>query len=203
MCFSGDEILMDSMATLGPIDPQINGVPAHSILKAFEKLEERLKNEGPKALTAYMPLIMKYDLHIFEICKNAQDLSKELAINWLSNYMLKCSKDDERINKIVNFFTDTELHKSHGRSIDRETANAKDLNVKKVEEIEGFADLVRGLYNQYEMWFDKTNFYKMYENARGINWGRQAKSVTFQLPIAPPSGFPIPQPGSPEPSENV
>jgi len=178
MCFSGDEILMDSMATLGPIDPQINGVPAHSILKAFEKLEERLKNEGP-------------------------DLSKELAINWLSNYMLKCSKDDERINKIVNFFTDTELHKSHGRSIDRETANAKDLNVKKVEEIEGFADLVRGLYNQYEMWFDKTNFYKMYENARGINWGRQAKSVTFQLPIAPPSGFPIPQPGSPEPSENV
>ena len=75
ICFSGDEVVMGPLGTLGPIDPQINGVPARAILRAFENLEARLKNEGPRALTAYMPLISKYDLHILEICKSAQELS--------------------------------------------------------------------------------------------------------------------------------
>ncbi|MEI9479391.1 MAG: hypothetical protein WCO26_22855, partial [Deltaproteobacteria bacterium] len=78
MCFSADQLIMDPISTLGPIDPQINGVPARAILRAFESLEARLREEGPKALTAYMPLISKYDLHLFEICKSAQDLSEEL-----------------------------------------------------------------------------------------------------------------------------
>ena len=57
ICFSGDEIVMGSLATLGPIDPQINGVPARAILRAFETIEKRLKEKGPRALTAYIPLI--------------------------------------------------------------------------------------------------------------------------------------------------
>jgi len=72
ICFSGDEIVMGSRGTLGPIDPQINGVPARAILRAFENLEGRLKVEGPRALTAYMPLISKYDLHMLEICTKAR-----------------------------------------------------------------------------------------------------------------------------------
>jgi len=200
ICFSGNEIIMDSLGTLGPIDPQINGVPARAILRAFETIEKRLKEEGPRALTAYMPLISKYDLHMLEICKSAQDLSKELARNWLSTYMLKCTEDDPRVTTIVDFFLNYDEHKSHGRSIDRGKAAEVGLEVTNLEEIEGLADLVRSLYNQYELWFDKTSFYKVFENARGINWGRQTQAVTIQLPHLVPSGMPqpAPQPGPPE-----
>lgn len=202
MCFSADEIIMDSLATLGPIDPQINGVPARAILRAFEAIEKRLKEEGPRALTAYMPLISKYDLHILEICKSAQELSKELARNWLSTYMLKCPDNDSHLAEIVNFFSDYDIHKSHGRSIDR--GKARELLGPKViinvEEIEGLAELVRSLHNQYELFFDKAPFYKVFENAHGINWGRQAQMVTVQLPVSVPPGMPqpAPQPGPPE-----
>jgi hypothetical protein len=189
---------MDSLATLGPIDPQINGIPARAILRAFETIEERLKKEGPRALTAYMPLISKYDLHILEICKSAQELSKELARNWLSTYMLKCSEDDPRVTEIVDFFSNYDIHKSHGRSIDRRKARELGLKVIYGEEIEGLADLVRSLYNQYELWFDKTSFYKVFENAWGINWGRQIQAVTLQLPVSPGVPQPAPQPGPPE-----
>jgi hypothetical protein len=200
ICFSGNEIIMDSLATLGPIDPQINGVPARAILRAFETVEKRLKEEGPRALTAYMPLISKYDLHILEICKSAQDLSKELALDWLSTYMFKCTEGDPLVTKIVDFFLNYDEHKSHGRSIDRAKANEVGLKVTKLEEIEGLADLVRSLYNQYELWFEKTPFYKVFENARGINWGRQTQAVTIQLPhLFPPSmPQPAPQPGPPK-----
>ena len=155
---------MGPLGTLGPIDPQINGVPARAILRAFENLEARLKNEGPRALTAYMPLISKYDLHILEICKSAQELSEELARTWLSTYMLKCPPEDEAVTTVVDFF------KSY----------------------DALADLLQSLLNQYELWFDKTSFYKMFEDARGTNWGRQIQSMTIQLPLGGPPTAPQP-----------
>lgn len=38
MCFSGNEIQMLPEGTLGPIDPQLNGIPARAILRSFETL---------------------------------------------------------------------------------------------------------------------------------------------------------------------
>ncbi len=200
ICFSGDEIIMDSRATLGPIDPQINGVPARTIQRAFETIEERLKKEGPRALTAYMPLLSKYDLHILEICKSAQELSRELAQSWLSAYMFKTSEDDPRVGKCVEFFSDYDIHKSHGRSISREKARELNIHVSDVEKVEGLADLVRSLYNQYELWFDMTPFYKLFKNGWGINWGRQTQAIKVQFPVIFPPGMPqpVPQPGPPE-----
>lgn len=199
ICFSGDEIIMDEPGTLGPIDPQINGIPARAILRAFETIEERLVKEGPRALAAYMPLIAKYDLHILELCKSAESLSKELAGNWLSYYMLKCEESDPRVNAIVDFFSNFDNQKSHARSIDRRTAKKLGLSIVNVEDIKGLHDLVRSLSNQYEHAFDATPFIKMFENAHGIGWGRQAAELTVQLPVLVPPGSPqpVPKPGSP------
>ena len=136
------------------------------------------------------------------MCKSAQDLSQELASVWLSTYMLRCDAADARVSGIVDYFSDYDRHKSHGRSIDREQARALGLKVVKLEDIPDITGLVRSLYNQYEHFFQKTPFYKLYENAHGINWGRQAKEITFQLPIAVPRQVPVPvpQPGSPKDS---
>jgi len=194
LCFSGEEIIMGSAATLGPIDPQINGIPARAILRAFEEVEKRLKNEGPQALPAYMPLLSKYDLHILEICKSAQELSKELARTWLSTYMLKLPEDHPTISAIVDFFSDYDIHKSHGRSIDRQKILEMGLQERNAETIEGLADLTRSLKNQYELFFDKSPFYKVFENSRGIGWGRQSQEVTLQFPVPTP----MPQPGPPQ-----
>lgn len=175
LSFSGDEILMGNISTLGPIDPQIGGVPAKLILKGFTNVQELLE-DNPTSITAYMPLLEKYDLPILEFCKTAQKLSRELAMNWLSKYMFKCSKDDEEIKEIVKFFCDYDTHKSHGRSIDFKKAEELKLKVKNLEEME-IGDLVYSLFNQYELWFWNTSFYKIYENSRGVNWGRQSRAL--------------------------
>jgi len=202
ICFSGNEIAMDSLATLGPIDPQLDGIPVHTILRAFETIEKRLKKEGPESLTAYMPLIAKYDLHIFEMCRAAQKLTEELAREWLSTYMLKCGKEDQLVTQIVSDFTNFDIQMSHARSIDRRKAKEVGLKVKDLEQCEaGLLDLVRSLGNQYELWFDKTPFFKLYENAHGICWGRQATTVTIPVPPLP-SGE-IPQQVSPQPQPSA
>lgn len=200
MCLAGNQIIMDSTATLGPIDPQYRGIPARAILRAFDWVKEQLKIEGPSALTAYMPLLSKYQLHELEVCKSAEELSTELAGMWLSKYMFGCDRADPRVTEIVSYLASYDLHKSHARGIDRKTAHTLGLNVLNIEQIDGLSDLVRSLRNQYAFWFDKTAFYKMFENAREINWGRQAQQLVLQLP---PGQIPIdnpqpePQPGPP------
>jgi hypothetical protein len=170
MCFAGDEIIMDSLSTLGPIDPQINGVPVRAILRSFERLEQRLKDEGPQGITAYLPLLQKYDLHILEICRSAEELAVELAGSWLAQYMLK---GNPGIEEIVNYFASYDINKSHARGVTRQIARKVGLNIVNAEDIPGLADLIRSLRSQYDIFFDKTPFYKLYEDARGTNWGRQ------------------------------
>lgn len=191
MCLSGDEIIMTSPGTLGPIDPQIDGVPARAILRAFENIEERLVKEGPRALAVYMPLLAKYDLHVLELCRSAEDLSEELAVNWLSSYMLKCAKEDQRVGAIVKAFSSFDENKSHGRSIDRQKAKALGLNIVNVEEVEGLHDLVRSLANQYVFWFNKSPFIKNFESAGGMSWGEQVQLVQMQQPVVIPPTQPV------------
>ena len=204
MAFSGDQIIMDNLGTLGPIDPQINGIPARAILRAFEEVEKRLKEEGPSGLTAYMPLLSKYDLHTLEICKSAQKLSKELAQLWLSKYSLRRQIDDAKVVELVEYFGNYDEHKSHGRSIGRDKARELGLPITYTEDVAGLFDLVRSLRNQYELFFEKTPFFKLFEDGRGTAWGRQAQQITFQIPMIPgmpfPGAQPAPQPGPPTPT---
>jgi hypothetical protein len=200
MAFAGDEIVMTSVATLGPVDPQIAGIPARAILRAFERIEKRLAEEGPRALTAYLPLLSKYDLHILEMCRSAEELSLELTRKWLASYMFRCDATDTRLDTVSEFFASYDLHKSHGRGISRETARGLGLAVRNIEEFDDLPALFRSLYNQYELWFEQTPGYKCYENAHGISWGRNAQQITVQLPTpgAPGApGGPAPQPGPP------
>ncbi|MHC6202088.1 SDH family Clp fold serine proteinase [Breznakiellaceae bacterium SP9] len=183
MCLSANEIIMHSQGTLGPIDPQINGIPAYAILKSFEEVENRLKAEGPASLTAYMPLIAKYDLHLFNICRNAQKLSEELANQYLKDYMFSTKeKTNDEIQEIVKFFMNHELHKSHGRSIDRNIAKEKGLVIVKSEETPGLDLLLLSLFNQYQFFLAQSPFYKLFENSRGVNWGRANQQI--QIPVS-------------------
>ena len=63
-------------------------MPAWSYLRGFSKVRELLEEKGPKALTAYIPLIEKYTLELLEQCEDAGNLSKELITTWLGEYLL-------------------------------------------------------------------------------------------------------------------
>lgn len=191
MCFSGDKIVMLDQGTLGPIDPQINGRPAYAILKSFEEIQEKLKKDGASGIAAYMPLIAKYDLTLLEICRNAQELSKELAEQYLTQYMFAGDAGAKgKIDEIVSFFLDYGIHKTHGRSIDRKTASERGLKIENAEDTDGLADLLLSLHNQYKFFLSRSNFIKLYENTRGVNWGIQEPVIQMpQMPALPRQFF--------------
>jgi|SRR5579872_280377 len=168
--------------------------------RAFETVEKRLTAEGPRALTAYMPLLSKYDLHTLELCKSAEELSRELAGRWAKRIRTQVRRGRRAGQDRGRVFGDYDHQKSHGRSISREKARGLGLPVTFTEDVPGLFDLVRSLRNQYEFFLEKTPFYKVFEDARGTAWGRHTQSVTLQIPIplpGAPQPSPTPQPGPP------
>src|SRR5207248_2714548 len=111
-------IILHSSATLGPIDPQLNGMPARSIRRGFDKVRDLLKEEGPDALPAYIPLIEKHSLEILELCDDSLQLSKDLVTEWLGTYMFAGNVGaSDTISRAVEFFSSYDMHKTHSRPL--------------------------------------------------------------------------------------
>jgi len=179
LALSGDSVTLHPSATLGPIDPQINGAPARSIKRGFEKVKETVKQEGPESLPAYIPLIEKYSIELLEQCEDALNLSKILVTSWLKQYMLKDKKDnDEAIDTIVNFFADYDTHLTHSRPLVLSKIQTFGLNI--VQSSGELSDLLWEAHLLIDGFFECSFFAKLFENAHGISWGRQGAPAVVQ-----------------------
>ncbi len=203
LSLSGDQILIDDRSTLGPIDPQIlisspNGptmaVPTQDILDAFKELRKTLKKEGAGVLPAYYPMIIKYDLHIFEICKKAQRLSTTLVQNWLQRFMFKNDpKRKQKGSKITKRFADRRKNLSHSRSLGVTELKQLGLQIDDLRNTPNLRGTVWELYCLIELFFDRTTAIKLFENSRGVSWSRN-----FQQFISIPLSAPQPPPQMPQ-----
>ena len=181
LALSGNEVILHPCASLGPIDPQINGVPARAIRKGFERVRDLLKEEGPEALPAYIPLIEKHSLEILEICQDAEHLAQELVRDWLKRYMFK--EDESKIDIIeeaVSFFSSYDSHKIHSRPLFYE--KIKDLELKITVAESPLRELMREAYIWVSGWFSISPMVKLFENSKGLSWGQ---NFVIQ-PVGPP-----------------
>ena len=171
LALSGDSITIHPSATLGPIDPQLNGTPARSIKRGFEKVRDILKEEGPEALPAYIPLIEKYTLDLLELCEDSEKLSKELVTEWLCQYMFKGEKSEEDVKETVDYFSDYDTHLLHSRPLLYK--KIKDFGLQ-IELAQGaLQELIWEAYIMLNGFFNISHFVKLYENAKGVSWGKQ------------------------------
>jgi Serine dehydrogenase proteinase len=181
LALSGDSITLHPSATLGPIDPQINGTPARSIKRGFDKVKEIIKTEGPEALPAYIPLIEKYSLDLLEICEDSEKLSKELVSNWITDFMLKGKeKHQGQVKDSVEYFSDYDTHLLHSRPLVISKLKKFDLNIYQSED--PLTELIWEAYVHINGFFGLTAFVKLYENRYGVSWGTQFQQMVIQPP---------------------
>lgn len=204
IALSGNIVLMDDRSALGPIDPQVlwqdpnTGakyfVPTQTIIDGFERARKALKTDSD-SFQAYLPMLSKLDLHIFEICENAEKLSRQLAQTWLNNYMFKGHRDAKRrALKAAKFLSDHRRRLSHRRGITIEAAQ-KILNVFDMRQDSKLRDLIWELYCAVEFFIDQTDTAKFYENGYGASWRRRyavSQQLAIQLPVPPPTQPPSP-----------
>jgi hypothetical protein len=213
---SADCLVLDDTSALGPIDPQIvirdpqtgqqMAVPTQAIMDGFRNAKDAVKQD-PDTLGIYLPLLNKLDLHLFEICKNAEELSKSLVREWLKAYLLKGESDIEaRAEEVTNYLSSQKDRLSHGRPITlgaiKEVLKIK--NVLDLREDLILRPLITELWAEIEWFVENSNTVKFFENAYGVAFRRQfqIQQVGFQIPLMPmPPGTPpapgaTPQPGA-------
>ncbi|MFH1781603.1 MAG: hypothetical protein ABH835_03250, partial [Patescibacteria group bacterium] len=170
LALSGNSILLHPSATLGPIDPQINGIPARSIKRGFEKIKEKIAKEGPESLPAYIPLIEKYTIELLELCEDSEKLSKELVYDWIKEYMFENKKGmSSKIKKAVNYFSDYDKHLLHSRPLSLKKLQKFGLNIELADD--NLQELLWEAYILLNGFFNITPFVKLFETTNGVSWG--------------------------------
>jgi hypothetical protein len=86
------EIVMGKQSSLGPIDPQIGGMPAHGILEEFRQARESILAD-PSTIPLWQPILAQYDPTLVGDCQKAVDLSAEMVKEWLVTGMFSGTSD--------------------------------------------------------------------------------------------------------------
>jgi len=181
LALSGDSITLHPSATLGPIDPQINGIPARSIKKGFEKVKDLLTKEGPEALPAYIPLLEKYSLELLELCEDSEKLSRDLVSDWIRTFMMKGEEVYAgQIKEAVEFFSNYDTHLLHSRPLIFNKIQSLQLKIEQCDNKLG--ELIWEAYVLINGFFGLTPFVKLYENCHGISWGKIVQPLMIQPP---------------------
>ena len=82
------EIYMGKHSSLGPIDPQFGGVPAHGVIEEFKRATRDIK-ENPDTILVWQPILSKYPIAFIDRCEKAIEMVQQMVTSWLSTGMFE------------------------------------------------------------------------------------------------------------------
>lgn len=179
MAMSGDDILMEPVSSLGPIDAQITwqgkSFSAHAFLKGFEKIKEEVDKTN-KLNRAYIPMLQTISPGELQACENAQSFSKSPVSKWLQRYRFSrwethsdtgqpvtVEEKKARAEEIAAKLCDHSRWLTHGRSIKIDHLRDTRLIIIDYSEHKDLCEAIRRYHLLLRMTFDTTNIYKLFE----------------------------------------
>lgn len=124
------EIVMGKQSSLGPVDPQFNGIPAYNIKAEFEEARQDLST-NPQNANYWAIRLQQYPAAFLKNAVDAIGLTNALVENWLADNMLSKAPNPETKSKEItaslNNHEDTMAHARHF-SIDK----CQDIGLKIV-----------------------------------------------------------------------
>ncbi len=177
---SSREIIMGKHSNLGPIDPQVNGIPTHGIIEEFKRAFTEIQ-QNQAAVPLWQPIIAKYNPTLVGECEKAIEWSNEMVKEWLVTGMFIGETDaTDKADKVVAELGDHALTKSHSRHISIERAKSIGLKVVALEGDPGLQDAVLTVHHACIQTLEATPAIKIIENHNGIAY---IKNVTVNINI--------------------
>jgi len=161
------EIYMGKQSSIGPIDPQINGLPAHGIIEEFEQARKDIK-QNKANIPLWQPIINKYNPTLIGECQKALKWSKTMVKKWLKTGMFEGEDAEDKIDAIIKELSDHALNKSHNRHISLERAKEMGLKVKELENDDELQDKVLTVHHSTMLTLTHKPVIKIIENHKGV-----------------------------------
>jgi len=167
MACSCREILMARHSSIGPIDPQIRGVPAQGVLAEFKRAYNEIK-EDPMMQVIWAPILAQYSPTFLGNCENAIAWSEQFARQQLTeNMFYRARGAKKKVDQIIDALTAYDEVKLHERQIGYQEARSIGLKIKLLEDDQQLQDLVLTVHHCYGHTLGNTAAFKMIENHKG------------------------------------
>lgn len=166
------EIFMANHSNLGPIDPQLGGIPAYGVIEEFKRACEEVKKD-PTKISMWQAIIGKYMPTFLDQCQNAIDRGNEFVREQLEKNMFLGESDaKEKAKHIVGKLTDFKGNKGHDRPIHAQECLDMGLKIKSIEretiQTPGdFQDLVLTIHHCIMFSLSNSSRIKIIENHLG------------------------------------
>jgi hypothetical protein len=161
-------IYMARHSSIGPIDPQIRGIPAAGVLAEFKQAFEDISADPAKA-AVWQPILAQYSPTFLGVCANAITWSEQFAREQLSSNMFRGVRDKEaKIDRVIAALTDFSTVKLHERQIGYEEAKRIGLKINLLEDDQTLQDLVLTVHHCFVHTLMNTASFKVIENHRGV-----------------------------------
>lgn len=180
------EIIMGKQSNIGPFDPQINGTPSQAILEDLTRAATEM-NQDVKRAMLWQPILQKYDLGFFALCKNAIKMADEVVRKSLIECMFKDDpKAADKAAKIIATLGSHSETKTHARHIHKDEAKKLGLNIIDLEKDPQLQDAVLSLHHACVLTFEQTPAVKIIENDMG------KAHIRMLMPQPMLQSFPVP-----------
>jgi ClpP class serine protease len=179
------EILMGKQSNLGPIDPQVRGVPAYGVIREFKRAVKEIKKD-PASVAVWQTIIGKYHPTFLGQCSNAIQWSNDFVREQLAKVMFAGDTNSSRkAAKIAKQLADYRKHKTHGRHIHTDECKSMGLKVVEIESDQQLQDLVLTVHHCYMHALMNTGAIKIIENHLGARLIKQQITVAAPTPPNP------------------
>jgi hypothetical protein len=164
------EVWMGMHSSLGPIDPQVNGAPAHGIRDEFKKAAQAFK-DNPYGAEAWKPILTKYSPTLLGECDNAIEMAEKIVGDWLETGMLKGITDEQEKKKvrqqILDEFGSHAKSLNHGRHFNYDKVKAAGVVVQRLEDNKPLQDAVLSVHHAFVLTLSATHAIKIIQNNVG------------------------------------
>lgn len=174
---SSNRIVMGRHSSLGPVDPQIGGIPAHGVVEEFERAHAEIKADQSR-LAVWQFVLSKYSPTFLGECIKAVEWSEKILVESLKDRMFKDSKYKESMaEKVKTELCDHSISLSHSRHLSSRKCKEIGLVVEELENDPVLQDLVLSLHHVTMQTLAMTPAFKIIENQNGQAF---IQSVTFE-----------------------
>lgn len=165
---SAAAIIMGKQSSLGPIDPQIQNVPAIGVLAELDKAASDIQ-EDPAKLELWRMIIGKYHPTLVVSCEQAVKWAKEFVESSLKAVMFHEDPEAEtKAKTIVEFLSDFDSTRHHTRHININRCRDVGLKIIQMEDDDELQDLILTVHHCYIHAMDSGRVAKVVENDRNI-----------------------------------
>ena len=163
------EIVLGKQSNLGPIDPQMNGMPANGVLREFEQAAKEVKAD-PSRIAIWQPIIGKYHPSFLQECVNAIAWSKTVVTDWLTTGMFQGDlRASTKAKRVVRELSDYKKMRTPGRHVHIDQCKSLGLKITDLEADPTLQDLVLTVHHAFmQTVSEASQVTKIVENQNGV-----------------------------------